>query len=69
MKHAWLELEDGTAKCRRCPAVRRPTSKVYRSERVLRQDCDGFLYYEVETSSTTAVEVVGAHSTKCGRPS
>ncbi len=71
MKHSWQELADGTARCRRCPAMRRPTSKVYHV-REWREVVTSYAGYEdvvqhVERDSTFAVEVSGAHPSKCGR--
>lgn len=67
MKHSWLEREDGTAKCRRCPAVREQVRKVVGRRKVLRgiDDYSGDPIVDVETERATAVEVHGAHPSKC----
>ncbi len=68
MKHSWNEQADGTAKCKRCPAVRSTTTKVTRVRQVLDTDEDGCLVRIVEREHGPAVQVAGAHPHKCGRP-
>lgn len=68
MRHSWLELEDGTARCRRCPALRRPTTKkVAEYVEVTLSDL-GEVFVDVEEEPQGAVEVSGAHPSKCGKP-
>lgn len=65
MKHAWQERADGTAWCRRCPAVRAVVRKQVGTKRTLEHDRDGSPYYRDEPIMAQAVEVTYAHPSKC----
>lgn len=69
MKHSWQELENGTARCRRCPAVRTAGTKATKREETYEYDDvynEPFVTVHVEHQAT--LEVTGAHPTKCGKP-
>ncbi len=75
MRHSWQELADGTASCRRCPAVKVRTQRPHARHVEMRTFNDaaymGSAYdYELPVEMVTmgaAEEVVGAHPMKCGR--
>lgn len=75
MKHSWQEKADGTAKCRRCSAVRKEDfrSRVSIETRIVNDAPYMGPEYEYVADVPVmtfdpVVIVTGAHPTKCGKP-
>lgn len=73
MKHSWQELADGTARCRRCPALKVRTQRPHARYRETRTFNDApYMGPEYDYERTVEVElmgpaeeVIGAHPMKC----
>jgi hypothetical protein len=65
MKHSWQELTDGTAKCRRCGALRSRGSKMVRVRTEIWLDEFGNEHERVEGDNATVLVVTGGHPFKC----